>query len=135
MVHNYSLRVRYSDTDQMRRVHHAAFLHYLETARIEMLRDLGWPYAEIEAHGFFLPVIDVSIQYKKAVMYDDVVDIQTSAAVRGLLRLNFTFKLLVSNECVATACVQLACIANPSLRPKPLPEGLVKSIESGEFKN
>ena len=57
MVHNYSLRVRYGDTYQMRRVHHAAFLHYLETARIEMLRDLGWPYAEIEAHGFFLPVI------------------------------------------------------------------------------
>ena len=135
MVHNYSLRVRYGDTDQMRRVHHAAFLHYLETARIEMLRDLGWPYAEIEAQGFFLPVIDVSIQYKKAVMYDDVLEIQTSVAASGLLRLNFTYKLLVSNECVATACVQLVCIANPSLRPKPLPEGLVNSIESGEFKS
>ena len=135
MVHNYSLRVRYGDTDQMRRVHHAAFLHYLETARIEMLRDLGWPYAEIEAQGFFLPVIDVSIQYKKAVMYDDVLEIQTSVAASGLLRLNFTYKLLVSNECVATACVKLVCIANPSLRPKPLPEGLVNSIESGEFKS
>lgn len=135
MVHNYSLRVRYGDTDQMRRVHHAAFLHYMETARIEMLRDLGWPYATIEALGFFLPVIDLSIQYKKAVVYDEVVEIHTTVAAKGVLRLEFSYELFVSDECVATANVQLACIANPSLRPKPLPEGLINSIEEGDFKN
>lgn len=129
MVHNYSLRVRYGETDQMGRVHHASFLHYLETARIEMLRDLGWPYADLEIQGFLLPVIDLSIQYKKAVIYDEVVRVQTTVSITGLLRMDFEYHLFVLDNIVATAQVQLACVSKEGLRPVALPELLVKSIE------
>ena len=43
MVHKYEIRVRYSDTDQMQRLHHAAYVEYLEVVRIEFASDL-WDF-------------------------------------------------------------------------------------------
>jgi acyl-CoA thioester hydrolase len=79
----------------MGRVHHASYLHYLEAARIEMLRDSGCSYAELEARGFLLPVIDLSIKYKGAVLYDEVIEVETRMEILGRVRLGFDYRLQV----------------------------------------
>ena len=72
MVHKCQIRVRYSDTDQMRRMHHAAYAEYLEVARIEMLRSQGFSYAAMENEGYILPVINMNIRYLGGAEYDDL---------------------------------------------------------------
>lgn len=49
------IRVRYYETDCMGFVHHSNYVRYYETARTEMLRELGMTYPELEAQGIMLP--------------------------------------------------------------------------------
>ena len=47
----HRLRTRFAETDAMGIVHHAAYLPYLEEARVEYLRHLGHPYGEVRQGG------------------------------------------------------------------------------------
>lgn len=134
MVHNCEIRVRYGETDQMGRVHHASYVHYLEIARIEMLRELGHAYSGIEAEGFLLPVIDLSIQYKGVVIYDDIIRVETKASINGRIRMDFSYRLWCREILVGEASVQLACLNKGTLRPTALPDSLVRSIKTSQLK-
>ena len=57
MIHTkHSLRVRYGETDPMKYVYYGNYAEYLEVARVELFRELGIPYDEIENQGIWLPV-------------------------------------------------------------------------------
>ena len=57
-----SVSVRYAETDMMGVVHHGSYLPWLEIGRNELLKEHGLPYREVEAEGFFLPVVEVSLR-------------------------------------------------------------------------
>ncbi len=69
-------RVPYADTDQMRLVYYANYLVYFEMARNELLRAAGFPYREVEARGYALPVLEAHVRYHAAAHYDDELDIR-----------------------------------------------------------
>ncbi|MGH9096256.1 MAG: acyl-CoA thioesterase [Acidimicrobiales bacterium] len=71
----HRLRTRFSETDAMGVVHHAAYLLYLEVARVEFLRAIGHPYDEVRADGSDLAVLESFVQYRRALKFDEVVDI------------------------------------------------------------
>lgn len=73
-----TIRVGYSDTDQMGFVHHSNYLKYYETARWNLLRHLGTPYKKLEEKGFLLPVVDVQIHFIKPAYYDEELMVETS---------------------------------------------------------
>jgi len=77
IVHTLRIRVRYADTDKMGVVHHARYLEWFECGRTELMRHLGYPYAQMEAEGYTLPVIEAWCQYLRPVFYDDLVSIRT----------------------------------------------------------
>jgi acyl-CoA thioester hydrolase len=56
----HRLRTRFAETDAMGIVHHAAYLPYLEEARVEYLRHLGHPYSEVRQDGHNFAVLEVS---------------------------------------------------------------------------
>ena len=56
-------------------VHHAAYLPYLEEARVEYLRAIGHPYLEVRAEGVDFAVLEVAVQYLAPLRFDDVVDV------------------------------------------------------------
>ncbi len=64
------VRVRYADTDQMGFAYYANYLVWFEVGRTEMLRDCGLPYAELEALGVALPVLEAHCTYRKSARYD-----------------------------------------------------------------
>ncbi|MFT5837368.1 MAG: acyl-CoA thioester hydrolase, partial [Candidatus Azotimanducaceae bacterium] len=75
MIHTIStIRVRYAETDRMDVVYHSNYLIWFETARIQMLDQIGIPYREIEARGLFLPVLTVSAEYKRPARFDDRIE-------------------------------------------------------------
>ena len=65
------VQVRYAETDAMGIVHHSRYFVWLELARVEWLRQLGLNYKEMERRGFFLPVVQANLTYKKPVFFDD----------------------------------------------------------------
>jgi acyl-CoA thioester hydrolase len=75
--HNVTVRVRYSETDQMGFVYYGVYATYFEVARVETLRQLGISYKEIENIGVFLPVTEYRIKFLKPGLYDDKLSINT----------------------------------------------------------
>src|SRR5919107_1161786 len=67
------VRVRFAETDAMGVVHHAAYLPYLEEARVAYLRSVGRPYAEIRASGTDIAVMGAPGRSGQPLRFDDVV--------------------------------------------------------------
>lgn len=71
------LRVRYSETDQMGVVHHAAYFPWLELGRMEILRKRGKSYREIEEEGVFFPIVIANCEYFEPARFDDIILVRT----------------------------------------------------------
>ncbi len=56
--------VQYYETDKMGVTHHANYLHWMEEARVDFLRKIGWPYERLEEAGIVSPVVSVSCRYR-----------------------------------------------------------------------
>ncbi|MBL8048335.1 MAG: acyl-CoA thioesterase [Chthonomonas sp.] len=89
MISETTLRVRYAETDQMGHAYYANYLVWLEVARTDWCRQAGFTYASMEAEGFFLPVVNVTIDYKREIMYDEEVTIRAWAG--EVKRVSFSF--------------------------------------------
>ncbi len=72
------LRVRYAETDQMGVVYHSNHLIWFEVGRVELLRQLGFSYRDMEREdGRFIAVVEVKCRYKAPVHYDEEVLVRT----------------------------------------------------------
>lgn len=85
--HVLSLRVRYSETDQMGTVYNSRPLEWFECGRTELLRHLGLPYATLEERGLFLPVIEAHVEYQGRARYDDLLEMRTGLTMVGRARI------------------------------------------------
>lgn len=101
LAHRSQIEVRYAETDMMGVVYHGSYLPWLEVARTALLAAEGLPYRELEAGGFFLPVIEVNLRYLKPARYADVVTIQAVIKERPALRLRIEYELYRGEEKLA----------------------------------
>lgn len=89
------IRIIYADTDRMGVVYHGTYLRFLEHARVEFIRGLGFAYADMEAMGFGLPVIDLAVTYLVPAEYDDIVSVHVGLAKLTPARVHFTYALTI----------------------------------------
>jgi acyl-CoA thioester hydrolase len=89
-----TLRVRYAETDQMAVVYHSNYLIWFEVGRVELLRQLGFSYAEMERDGMNLPVVEVKCRYKHPARYDDELTIRTWLAQMRSSILRFQYEIV-----------------------------------------
>jgi len=76
--HETRLRVRYAETDQMGVVYHSNHLIWFEVGRVEMMRELGFSYRDMEREdGRFIAVAEVTCRYRAPAFYDDEILIRT----------------------------------------------------------
>ena len=78
IVNESRLRVRYAGTDQMGVVYHANHFIWFEVGRVELLRQLGFSYKEMEQQdNCFIAVVDARCRYKAPAAYDDEIIVRT----------------------------------------------------------
>ena len=78
VVSEARIRVRYAETDQMGVVYHSNYFIWFEVGRVELLRQLGFSYREMEREdGCFIAVVDARCRYKAPARYDDEIVIRT----------------------------------------------------------
>ena len=90
-VSETTVRVNYSETDQMGVVYHARYLVWLDVARCEHLRRTGLSYAELEAAGLRLAVSELGIRYRRPARYDDVVRVRCWVRELGSRKIVFGY--------------------------------------------
>ena len=119
------VRVNYSETDQMGVVYHARYVVWLDVARTEHLRQAGMAYRELEAMGFRLAVGELTIRYRQAAHYDDVIRIR--CWVRELASRRVTFGYAIEDagdgRLVATASTAMLSL-DDTMRPARLPDAV-----------
>jgi len=97
-----NVTVRYAETDMMGVAYHGSYLPWLEIGRTGLLKDHGVAYKDLEAQGFFLPVLKVNVHYRRAARYDDVVEITTFLREKPALRIRMDYELRANGELIAT---------------------------------
>ena len=118
------MRVRYAETDQMGVVYHSNFFVWFEVGRVELLRELGFAYKEMEEQDdCHIVVAEVQCAYKKPARYDDVVRIRTRVTEARTRTIRFSYEASndATGELLATG-ETFHVICDSSGRPKLLPE-------------
>lgn len=126
--HVHRLRVRYADTDRMDMVYHGTYAAYLEAARVEMLRDAGWVYAELEKDGILLPVVQLNLTYKKPARYDQLLEVHTVVAEAPTSKLRLQCEVRFEQDVLLQGEVILVFVDAKSGRPCRPPVGFSERI-------
>ena len=116
----HRVRVRFAETDAMGVVHHAAYLPYLEEARVAYLRSVGRPYAEIRAGGTDIAVIEAHVRYRWPLRFDDVVEVHVQLGSPSRSTFQIAYLLTVGETAAATAVTMHACVDAATGRPRRL---------------
>ncbi len=74
-------------------VHHSNHARYLERGRIEFLRLADLNYAELIKQGMQYPVLELRTIFKKPLVFDEVILIETSIASLSKTRLSFFYNI------------------------------------------
>lgn len=123
------LRVRYGETDQMGVVYHGNYAQYLEVGRLEWLRALDISYKKMEEDGVILPVVSISIKYKKSACYDDVINVKTQLVKPPTASIEFEYEITnEAGEILATANTVLAFINKSTNRPMRCPKFILDKM-------
>jgi acyl-CoA thioester hydrolase len=117
--------VRFAETDAMGIVHHSRYIPYFEEARVEYLRHLGHPYTLWREKGVDAAVLEVFVQYRQALRFDDEIDVHLQLA--AVTRTTFQMAYLVTRdgEPAATAVTVHGAVTSDG-RPTRLPTWLVE---------
>lgn len=100
--HEFKVRVRYSETDQMAVVYHGNYAQYFEMGRVEWLRNIGISYKWMEENGIMLPVVSLSINYKKPARYDDLLTVKTIFKSQTSVKIEFDYEIYNENADLLT---------------------------------
>lgn len=123
------LRVRYAETDQMGVVYHANYLVWCEIGRTELMRQLGFAYAEVEAAGIRLAVAEASLRYGQAARYDDPILVRTRVSAAQSRTITFAYEVYREGGAepvlLATASTKLIAI-DENATPRRLPNHLLQ---------
>jgi acyl-CoA thioester hydrolase len=69
----YEHHAQYYETDQMGIIHHSNYIRWMEEARMDLMKQIGLSYKEMETMEIISPVLSVSCEYHSMVHFDDVV--------------------------------------------------------------
>nr|WP_321224637.1 thioesterase family protein [uncultured Psychroserpens sp.] len=123
-------RVRYGETDQMGVVYHGNYAQYFEIGRTEWLRSMGLSYRKMEEEGVMLPVVSLSINYKKSARYDDLIKVKTKLVKTPTVKIEFDYEILnENNEILATGNSILVFMDVVKNRPTRCPKYILDKLQ------
>ena len=117
-------RVRYAETDQMGVVYYANYLVYMEMGRVELCRELGLRYRDMEEDDeVFLAVAEAKCRYLAPARYDDEIVVKTWIAESHPRMVKFAYEMSNSETGQLLAAGETKHIyCGPDMRPCKLPD-------------
>ena len=129
--HLQQIRVRYSETDQMGVVYHGNYIPYFEIGRVEWLRNKGISYKSLEESGIALPIVSMTLNYKKPARYDDLLTVKTTFKNYSSVKIEFDCEIWSENlELLTTAHFVLVFVNMKTGRPMVPPAYILDVMNS-----
>ncbi len=128
--YNFPVRVYIEDTDGGGIVYYVNYLKFMERARTEFLRHLGFDHYLHTGEDFMFVVRSANVRYSRPARMDDA--LLVSAQLQSLGRASLTFRQEVrrGDAVLCTADVDIACVKRSDLKPRALPEQLIDALNS-----
>jgi acyl-CoA thioester hydrolase len=127
------IRVRYAETDQMGVVYYANFFIWFEVGRVELLRQLGFQYKQMEIDDdCHIPVVEANCRYKSPARYDDDLLLETRVLAVRRSVIKFGYRLLRTEDQAPKLLAEgetTHVTVNRSLRKVPLPRKYAALLE------
>lgn len=126
------VRVRYAETDQMGVVYHSNHFIWFEIGRVEMLRQLGFTYRDMERQdGCFIAVADARCRYKAPALYDDEIIVRTHLKHVRESVVQFGYELLRASDGSLLAEGETThIVTNAEMKKVALPEKYLKAFRA-----
>jgi len=96
--HTIFLNVRYAETDQMGVAHHSNYAVWFEAARVELMRPCGLSYAEFEKSDYYMPLIELTVRFRKAAHFDDRLSIRVQLKKMPRASIIFDYEVMEEGE-------------------------------------
>lgn len=121
-VFSLPVRVYYQDTDAGGVVYHSTYLNFMERARYEWLRELGFDvHTLVQDYKVLFMVRSLAIEYFKPALLDDLLHVTAQVTEVGRSRLMLTQHVLRGSVTLVSATVQAVCVGTDKLKPVSVP--------------
>ena len=130
----WPVRVYYEDTDSGGVVYYANYLKFMERARTEFLRHLGYEQdALIKNENIVFAVRSVSLDYHKPARFNEQLEVSTQ--VIECKKASMLFEQIITrkedSKLLCSGTVRIASLRADSFKPCPMPENIREIISVG----
>ncbi len=126
------IRVRFAETDAQGIAHHAAFVVWLEVARVEYLGRFAGGYQAIRDRGLEALTTDVSVRYHRAAYFDERLTVWCRCVDLRGARFRYEYRIVRGDELVAEASTSHATVDRETYRPTRVPAWLAEAVATAE---
>ena len=131
-VFSIPIRVYYEDTDSGAVVYYANYLKFMERARTEWLRTLGFEQDELARRdGILFAVRSARIDFIKPARFNDLLQATVQVAQRGKASITFAQQIRRESLTLCEGEVKVACLDVATFMPRPIPEHVRERLNSG----
>lgn len=117
-MHTYIHRVNYYETDKMGITHHSNYIRWMEEARADYLKSLGYGLRRLEADGITSPVVSVECRYKHTTTFDDEIKIEVAIEKYNSVKLELSYVMTeLKMGTVALTAKSAHCFIDDKGRP------------------
>jgi acyl-CoA thioester hydrolase len=130
----WPIRVYYEDTDAAGIVYHANYLRFMERARTEWLRALGFEQdALAREHGVVFVITESTLAFKRAARFNDELVVRsTLVQLRGA---SIAFAQTITDQLGSALCTArnvVACVTSTTLQPRRIPAHMMRIFQGGD---
>jgi len=128
----WSIRVYYEDTDAAGVVYYANYLKFMERARTEYVRSLGFEQDSLrEQQGVVFVVRNVSLQLHQPARFNEELDVVSR--VQDVARTHLSFKQVICRKgetgSLCEADIQVVCLDADKWKPRAIPPAMLQGIK------
>jgi acyl-CoA thioester hydrolase len=130
-VYSFPVRVYFENTDAGGVVYHGEYLKFLERARTEWLRHLGFDHQTLgRVHKIVFVVSSMTVEFAKPARLDDAIAVSVQVESLGKVRCVFHQEIRREDEVLVRAKVTVASVTTEGFRPVEIPEALKRKMEA-----
>ena len=110
-------------------MYHAQYVKFLERARTEWLRSLGYTNSELaQLHSVVFIVSEISVRFLRPARLDDLIEVSASIVELTRVRATFSQEIRRAEELLLTARITVATVNMKTLKPCEMPQELQRKM-------
>ena len=123
------IRIYVEDTDAGGIVFYANYLKFMERARTELMRSLGFDKPALFDDMQFV-VTEVSLKYHSPAVLDDEISVTAVLSKASRVTFEMTQQVFRGDELLVEGWVKVACVNSATKRPQGMPRPMFEALRT-----